>query len=272
MERPLILHATDLSPASEAAFRHALKIALAVRGRLRIVHVHGTSQPAAGFEAFPQVRATLAAWGLIEPDAPAAAVADRLGLTISKAEATARRPESGLARLASRETPALVVLGTAGRDGLERLRHGSFAEALARHAKAPALFIPDVSSGFVGGADGAVGLRSVLIPAAISPSAAGAVKAALRLISALGGDATAHMLHVGREETAPPVPPGGRACRLMVREGRVVETIVAVADELDADLVAMATAGHDSLLDAVRGSITEQVLRRAGRPLLAVPA
>jgi nucleotide-binding universal stress UspA family protein len=33
----------------------------------------------------------------------------------------------------------------------------------------------------------------------------------------------------------------------------------------------MATQGHHGVLDALRGSVTERVLRRAPCPLLAVP-
>jgi len=38
-----------------------------------------------------------------------------------------------------------------------------------------------------------------------------------------------------------------------------------------ADLIAMGTQGHDSLMDTLRGSTTERVMRRAACPLLAVP-
>jgi len=33
----------------------------------------------------------------------------------------------------------------------------------------------------------------------------------------------------------------------------------------------MSTAGHEGFLDALRGSVTEQVLRHSPCPLLAVP-
>ena len=53
-------------------------------------------------------------------------------------------------------------------------------------------------------------------------------------------------------------------------EGGVVQAIVDAARRVDADLIVMATRGHDTLLDALRGSTTE-VLRHAGRAVLAVP-
>jgi nucleotide-binding universal stress UspA family protein len=51
-----------------------------------------------------------------------------------------------------------------------------------------------------------------------------------------------------------------------------VETIVDTAREVDADLIVMATRGREGFLDALRGSTTEQVLRQAGRAVLAVPS
>ena len=56
-----------------------------------------------------------------------------------------------------------------------------------------------------------------------------------------------------------------------MREGPVVETIVSVAEEIDANIIVMPTAGHHGLLDALRGSVTERVLREAPCPVLAVP-
>ncbi len=40
----------------------------------------------------------------------------------------------------------------------------------------------------------------------------------------------------------------------------------------DAHLIAMTTHGHDGFPDVLRGSVTDQVLRGAPCPLLAVPA
>ena len=57
----------------------------------------------------------------------------------------------------------------------------------------------------------------------------------------------------------------------MCGQGPVVETIVAVAEEIGADIVAMPTAGHHGLFDALRGSVTERVLHEAPCPVLAIP-
>jgi nucleotide-binding universal stress UspA family protein len=51
----------------------------------------------------------------------------------------------------------------------------------------------------------------------------------------------------------------------------VVDTILRTADELQADIIAMPTAGRHGLLDAVRGSTSARVVDDAHWPLLAVP-
>ena len=58
----------------------------------------------------------------------------------------------------------------------------------------------------------------------------------------------------------------------MEREGDPVEQIVAAAAEVKADLVVMPTAGRAGVLEALRGSTTERVLRHVRCALLAVPA
>jgi nucleotide-binding universal stress UspA family protein len=47
--------------------------------------------------------------------------------------------------------------------------------------------------------------------------------------------------------------------------------MVKTADEVKAELIVMTTAGHNGVLDVLRGSTTEQVLRRSPCPLLAIP-
>ena len=55
-------------------------------------------------------------------------------------------------------------------------------------------------------------------------------------------------------------------------KGDPVEWILAAGAEFDVDLIVMATKGQDSLLEMLRGSTTERVLRGARCPLLAIPA
>jgi len=77
-----------------------------------------------------------------------------------------------------------------------------------------------------------------------------------------------HPLHVG---TSTPANASEFEGKIDVQEGPVIETIISVAKEIGADIIAMPTAGHHGLFDALRGSVTERVLREAPCPVLAVP-
>lgn len=272
MDRVLIVHATDLGEVSDAAFHHALKMGLAAQTRLALVHAT-TGRGVLHLGDFPPVRQTLARWGLLDANAPQSEVSRALGLYVTKGEVSGPDEEEALARLLRDEDAKLVVLGTRGVDGLARLFDHSFSESLTRQARLPALFVPQGARGFVDAATGEVRLKNVLIPVADDPESSGALEAACRICHGLGADPLFHLLHVGEGRGMPAVrlPQGGRWTE-SVRSGPLVDTIVEVAEEDDADLIVMATAGHKTFLDALRGSTTEAVLRKAGRPLLAAPA
>jgi nucleotide-binding universal stress UspA family protein len=51
-----------------------------------------------------------------------------------------------------------------------------------------------------------------------------------------------------------------------------VAEILAVAERVQADVIVMPTAGERGLLEMLAGSTTQQVVRRARCPVLAVPA
>jgi nucleotide-binding universal stress UspA family protein len=51
-----------------------------------------------------------------------------------------------------------------------------------------------------------------------------------------------------------------------------VKSIVDAAIEFDVDFIGMPTAGHHGVLDALRGSTTERVIRHAPCPVFALSA
>ncbi|MCA9315330.1 MAG: universal stress protein [Planctomycetota bacterium] len=57
----------------------------------------------------------------------------------------------------------------------------------------------------------------------------------------------------------------------LVREGKPATTILEEIDEQQPDIVVMGTHGRSRLDHLLIGSVAERVLRRAGRPVLAVP-
>ncbi|HET6467797.1 MAG TPA: universal stress protein, partial [Geminicoccaceae bacterium] len=208
-------------------------------------------------------------------DAPRRAVGERLGVEVAKVDIAAAELTRALARYVEDDDCDLLVLATGARDGIARLVHGSFAEALARAARVPTLFLPAGARGFVDAATGAVRLRTILAPVGRHLPHGPAVGLALELADLVGGgEAVAHLLHVGAAAEAPSVPVQPEyAARVEshTAEGALVPAILDAAERRDADLILMATRGHDSLPDRLRGSTTEQVLRQAGRALLAVP-
>jgi nucleotide-binding universal stress UspA family protein len=271
-----IIHPTDFTAGSYRAFAHGLRLALAAGGHFHIVHAERTrDEEEASWEGFPGVRRTLAAWGVLSAETPAHALADTLGVRIRKIGLEGRDPVQGVLRLLDQRPADLIVLATHARSGLPRWLRGSVAEPLARKAQVPALFVPHDCRGFVDQQTGEVRLRNVLIPVDRAPDAQSAVALGLRVADLLEADAARfHLLHAGTADDAPALEVDPRhAPRLLHlnRPGPVVEAILDAAEAVDADLLVMATRGHDGILDVFRGSTTEQVLRRAGRAVLAVP-
>jgi nucleotide-binding universal stress UspA family protein len=80
------------------------------------------------------------------------------------------------------------------------------------------------------------------------------------------------LLHVNGTEFPQFDRPEGKAWvwKELRREGDVVEGILKTSKE--AGLIVMATEGEQGIIDAMRGSVTERVVRDAPCPVLAVPA
>ena len=193
-----IIHPTDFSAASAEAFAHALRIALAEESTLYLLHVAEPGDDT-DWSQFPHVRATLARWGLMDKDAPAATVAE-LGIRVAKLGRAPQATVNAILHFLASHSADLIVLATEGRDGVARWLHGSVAEHLARHAKVPTLFVPARAPGFVDPESGDIHIRHVLIPIDHHPRPASAVGAIAGLLDRLAGrnKPEEHFLHVGR--------------------------------------------------------------------------
>jgi nucleotide-binding universal stress UspA family protein len=264
-----IVHPTDFSDASSVAFAHALRLALATKGTLYLVHVANSNS----FEdAFPHIRHALSLWKLIDDDAPASAV-PKLGIRVAKVGLERSAPLGALVRFLDEHRSDLIVLATHGRDGLAHWLHGSISEELARRAGIPALFIPPTARSFVDQWTGQLHLSRILVPVDHSPPATEALGTIWAFVgSVTEGKANVEFMHVGN---TPPVLTAGEDNAVIpveVQIGEPVNTILTKATDKSADLIAMPTAGHHGFLDALRGSTTEQVIRHAPCPVLAVPS
>lgn len=265
-----VLHPTDFSESSTVAFHHALKVTLLTKSKLNILSVaaEGTE-----WEDFPGIRETLERWQVLPKGSPRSAVT-KLGIDPRKIVAKDKDPFTAVLRFLKMKPVDLIVLATNQHQGRVSWLGKSVAQPVARRASEMTLFLPNGSDGFVA-EDGSVSLQRILIAVAKTPRPQPAVEASCRLVAGLKcpqGSFT--LLHVGQSGMPrirrPEVP--GWEWKQELRAGDVIQTIIDTANEIDADLVVMATDGRSGFLEGLRGSHSERVLRQTGVPLLTVPA
>jgi nucleotide-binding universal stress UspA family protein len=249
-----------------------LRIALASKAKLHLIHV--TPQEPDIALAFPHARRLLAQWGFCDNADTPSTIARKLGVSVYNTRIRSREPVQAILQVLRDTHFDLVVLATQGGKGITRWLKGSVAELIARHARAPTLFVAPGTRPFIGQVTGDVQIRRAIVPIDSLANAARAIALAKRVGDLLAGtDITLDLLHVGR--SVPPVPAkSSKSAHLppvMLRAGGIVKTIVDSAIEFDADFIAMATAGHRSALDPLLGSTTERVVRHAPCPVFAIP-
>jgi len=129
-----ILHATDFSDPSAAAFRFACGLARDYKTRLVVLHVVPPPESHGEVVARRQDHGYHHdLWRLLDrvrPEDPAVTVERRL---------EDGQPAATILRVAREEGADLIVLGTQGRRGLGRLLLGSVAEQVVRQAPCPVL-------------------------------------------------------------------------------------------------------------------------------------
>ena len=197
---------------------------------------------------------------------------------------------AAIVRRAEAIAATLVVVGSVGATDLERVRLGGVAEKVLRYAHCSVLVARPPSGGAV-----------VLAATDLSDPALPAVQAAARESEARGGrlvvfhDVDLWATLGNGLGLLGPVPLGpseqtveqvrqsvirileGQLDRFGVdgeirvaAEGNPAGAIVRAADDLDADLVVVATRGRTGLMRLALGSIAEAVVRRAHCSVLAV--
>jgi nucleotide-binding universal stress UspA family protein len=142
-----ILVPTDFSPAADAAWRYALKLAEKFSSRVCLLHVVAPPPYAAdplGTKAFMLRLADLS--GTMETDARKAleAMVDRLhrpDLVVSIETATGS-PALEILRIAGRKKADLIVIGTHGRGAFSRVLLGSVTDKVLHATSIPVLAVP----------------------------------------------------------------------------------------------------------------------------------
>lgn len=293
-----ILCPCDFSEFSARALRHAAALAKWYEASLTCLHVYPwapvppTKLPTVtGLPRLtPEIRETVLGElrSFVEP-----ARAAGIPVEVAVAEGEPVHEIVGQANRAD-----LVVLGTHGRGGFERLMLGSVAEKVLRKSPCPVLTVPRQAPGEA--PREAPAFRHILCPLDFSGASLRALEYALSL--AKEADARLTLLHVieSLPEEEPPenlrfdvlgyrdylrraagdrllglIPEGAREwCRpeVVVAPGKAYRGILNTAAARHADLIVMGVAGHGTLDSLLFGSTTQYVVRAAACPVLSIRA
>ena len=138
-----ILHPTDFSPASRAAFITAVKLAKKDRAELVIMHVLARARPSVdhyvGPEIFSQIEAGRRQYGRKHLDA-LVAKARKAGVR-ARALLLDGLVHDRIVRAARAQGADMIVMGTHGRTGLAKLVLGSVASRVVTLAACPVLTV-----------------------------------------------------------------------------------------------------------------------------------
>jgi nucleotide-binding universal stress UspA family protein len=268
-----VFHPSDFSGSGEIAWLHALKISLMAQAKLSLLHVAAKGDHI-DWSEFPHVRPTLKRWGIIDDEGSKSSVVDA-GLNVQKVAFHDDKPAEAIASFIAKRRQDLVVLSTNQRKGLSRWLKTETSGKISRASTSMTLFVPRRVSGFVDFDDGSVRLKSVLLPVDRLSRIEIVTNNVVKLLKILQcEDVTLTFLHVGKKKHMPKFEfddCAGWKIKRVAKAGDVVDTILDVAAEVDADLIAMDTDGRHGFLDAMFGTTTEKVIREANCPVLAVP-
>ena len=267
-----MLHPTDLSAAAERAFDHALAIAIRHGADFTLLHPVGR-RATDNWPDFPSVRSKLARW---RRAGTLGGLGRRIRQTsVSKVDVQIRDPVAASVRYIARHPVHMIVQATEGRSGLARIIRASTAERLARETKLFTLFVPAHGRGFVDGRTGAVSLRRIVVPIDSATDPKPAMLRAVHSAALLENpELEITLLHIGEgEEMHRTDVPDLPYCRwnAIQRNGPVVEQILRVTDELEADAIFMSTTWSRSGFGRSGHDVTEGVLEGAVCPVATVP-
>jgi nucleotide-binding universal stress UspA family protein len=195
------------------------------------------------------------------------------------------------------EHAVLLVVGSRGVGTNPAMALGSTSLRVLQAARVPVLVVPDARDGAPLG--GSVALRRILVGLDRSEPSFAALELASDVADLLGGSLS--VLEV--IDYVPPFPLGtstavtgkgeeqaleraigllesevrdirtrGVSAQVIVRSGDPAPTLLAIADDVDADLVVVGTRGRGGPADLLLGSVARTVADRARRPTLVVPA
>lgn len=281
----------DLSEFSTRAYDYAQSLAQRYKARLLVMHV-----PHPPFLGYPDFAYTEVVHGVFRDLRGHAEVAlqkfletrtrSSVNPEIQRREGTI--PESILT-VAQEQQVDLIVMGTHGHQGLDRLLLGSVTEKVLRKARCPVLAVRKPVHEFVTAGDGEdpVKLAKILLCTDFSEPANRALEYALSLALEYAAELTlVHVLEqvppstelssateeVTRrlEQLVPAEPRTWCTVKSRTRLGRPHQEIIQLALEDHIDLIVLGVMGRNTLDLAVFGSTTHRVIQQGPCPVLAV--
>jgi nucleotide-binding universal stress UspA family protein len=285
-----ILHPTDFSVQADHAFALAYSLARASGSRLLVLHVAPIPQLYTKRYYREEMETALRRRQAEGDEVP-------VEYRLEEGEAA-----SGILSMAQESRCDLIVMGTHGRTGLNRLLMGSVAEQVVRNAPCPVLTVkalvgavPPVEKSKTEAGDqapAAISVGTILHATDFSERS----EEAFRVACSLAKDYAARVIvvHVPEPMAAsigmapsPPLPEGYRGgleerlCRFQaaapdvrvecrVEEGDAAMGIVRAARATQSDLIVIGTHGRTGLGRLLMGSVAENVLRTAPCPVVTV--
>lgn len=291
-----ILLPTDLSPASEVAFSHAVVLAERFDAKVTLLHVEALSSSDLivwGDEALKQsIREDLRSRQ--ERLARDRRVLVEAGVR-ARAEMLGGDPIKEVLKFASTHDVDLILMPKHGAGRFERLLLGSVSKGVVRRASVPVML---VEAGVSPQRAPQEVYRELLSATDFSDDSRRGLRCALELAEALDGQVTVvHILrppmleHGLGEVPWLPKPLGrlyeraqGSLTRALEALGSerltgvvevaesVARRIVALADEREAGLIVLPSHGKGAVMSALLGSTTLRVLKLTTRPVMILPS
>jgi nucleotide-binding universal stress UspA family protein len=286
-----ILCPVDFSECAAKAYDYAYSLAQHYEAKLYVEHVIEVLTAAYPYYNFPDVAGNSIYWDLNE------GAEKRLQEMVKQrtfdglhAEMVVHKgfvPDSILS-FAEDQHADLIVMGTHGRRGLDRLVMGSVTESVLRKARCPVLAVRKPAHDFVNPKQSGdpVHLQKILLSTDFSECADAAAAYALSLAQEYNSEIT--LLHVLEdfpkegaqalmreaqrklEELVPEDAVNWCMVKPAVRIGKPYEEIIQLALEQQADVAVLGVRGRSAADLAIFGSTTHRVLQLGPCPVLAV--
>lgn len=287
-----ILCPVDFFEASAKAYDYAYSLSLRYGAKLYVEHVIDVLASVSPYHNFPDLAANNIYWDMSKgADERLHKMVKNHAIDGIQAEMVVHKgfvPDSILA-FAQNQHADLIVMGTHGRRGMDRLVMGSVTEHVLRKAPCPVLAVRKPSHDFVNPehSQEPVHLKKVLLCTDFSTCAGAALKYALSLAQEYNAELTLlHVVeHFPEEKSRRVVEEARRALEALVPadarnwctvktavriDGRPYEEIIQVAIEQQADVAVLGVRGRSAADLAIFGSTTYRVLQLGPCPVLAV--